>query len=162
MGFNIAGLVIDKNYQNDLEGLSTILGQQLLFSEKVDFEQASENWKEDTYCDIYFHEEATLIFLSMEECANEVLVPNQVAFNFVLSEMSMVFSVHYTNNEQLVRALVVLEDETRPIDLGEKFAFELEETDPSELIYHLFEQTLGKSFWSIEPDEENVYRYHLK
>jgi acyl-[acyl carrier protein]--UDP-N-acetylglucosamine O-acyltransferase len=54
MGLNISGLVIDKNYENNISELESILGQKLVFEKEVSFEEALENWKEDTYCDIYF------------------------------------------------------------------------------------------------------------
>mgnify|MGYP006333186415 CR=1 FL=1 len=56
MGFNISGLVIDKNYENKILELQQILDYELTFDKEVNFEEASENWKSDKYCDIYFSE----------------------------------------------------------------------------------------------------------
>jgi len=54
MGFNISGLVINKNYKNDLPALEAILDEKLVLEKEVMFEEACESFKEDGYCDIYF------------------------------------------------------------------------------------------------------------
>ena len=161
MGYNISGLVIDKNYENNIEALETILGEKLIFSTKVDFESGSENWKEDNYCDIYFSEKGTLIFTSIDRAIAQFKIKKQKAFSFALSEMTMTFAVNYTENGNIVRSFAETEDEVRHQEVGEKLDFEKTESDPSELIYHLIEKTLGKKFWDIDLDE-NCYRYHFK
>ena len=160
MGFNISGLVIDKNYENKILELQQILDCELTFDKEVNFEEASENWKSDKYCDIYFSEKGTLIFLSFEKSGFEFPVLNQTTLTFVLSEMSMTFSINYTENQKLLRTIVETEDSIY-IDEGNPFPFEENESDKSELIYHLFEKTLGKSFWDIDLDEK-CYRYYFK
>jgi len=146
MGYNISGLVIDKNYENDIEQIENILGEKLTFDKKVDFESGSENWKDDNYCDIYFSEKGTLIFISMERAA---------------SEMTMTFAVNYTDNCKIIRSFAETEDEVRHEEIGEKLDFEKTENDASELIHHLIEKTLDKKFWDIDLEEE-CYRYNFK
>jgi len=158
MGFNISGLVIDKNYENDIEKIGDILGEKLVFDEKVDFEIGSENWKDDNYCDIYFSEKGTLVFISMERAAFDFNIENQKAFSFVLSEMTMTFAVNYTDNEKMIRSFAETEDGVKHQEKGEKLTFENTESDVSELIHHLIEKTLGKTFWSIDV-EEKCFRY---
>lgn len=160
MGFNISGLVIDKNYENKILELQQILDYELTFDKEVNFEEASENWKSDKYCDIYFSEKGTLIFLSFEKSGFEFPVLNQTTLAFVLSEMSMTFSINYTENQKLLRTIVETEESIH-VDEGNPFPFEENESDKSELIYHLFEKTLGKSFWDIDLDEK-CYRYYFK
>ncbi|MDR0227577.1 MAG: hypothetical protein LBI72_00700 [Flavobacteriaceae bacterium] len=160
MGFNIAGLVINKNYQHNIGDLEQVLNQNLVLEGEVDFESGSENWKEDDYCDVYFTDRGTLVFLSMEAAAFEFLVANQNAMSFVLSEMSMTFSINYTRNKFLVRQIV--ESEGELVDnKGEVFDFEEYESDKSELIYYLIEQELGIRFWDIDLDEK-CFRYRLE
>lgn len=160
MGFNIAGLVINKNYQDDLASLENILNKKLVFEKEVDFEQGSENWKEGDYCDIYFTTDGTLVFLSMEQSAFEFLVPKQKTLSFVLSEMSMTFSINYTRNQYLIRSVVETEGEVVE-SKGDSLEFEDTESDKSELIYHLMEEVLGIRFWDIDYDEK-CYRYNLE
>ncbi|MCG8860074.1 hypothetical protein [Tenacibaculum finnmarkense] len=154
MGYNISGLVIDKNYENNIEQLEKILGEKLTFEKEVEFEKGSENWKEDNYCDIYFSDKGTLIFISMERGAFEFNIKNQKSFSFALSEMTMTFAVNYTDNEKMIRSFVETEDGERPQNIGDKLTFEETENDASELIHHLIESTLGKSYWDIELEEK--------
>lgn len=157
MGLNISGLVIDKNYENNISELESILGQKLVFEKEVSFEEALENWKEDTYCDIYFTENGTFILLSMELGGFDFYAKNQTAFSFVLSEMTMLFTVNYTQNDQLLRSIMISEEGLEYE--GEPFDFEEEEDeDKSTLIYQLLENTLGESFDDIDL-EATCYRY---
>jgi hypothetical protein len=160
MGFNIAGLIIDKNLNDDLSSLEAILGEKLIFEKEVIFEEASENWKDDHYCDVYFSETGTLIFLAMERGGFEFYPKKQDAFSFVLSEMSMTFSINYVEKGVLIRSFIVAEDEVLQ-DEGELFDFETVEEDKSEVIYQLFEKTLGESFHEIDV-EAKCYRYIFK
>ena len=160
MGLNISGLVIDKNYTNKLSELETILGEKLTFEKEVTFEEASENWKGDTYCDVYFSEEGTLVFLSMERGGFEFYPKKQKAFSFVLSEMIMMFSVNYVENGFKIRSFMETESEILENE-GEPFDFELQQEDKSELIYHLIEETLGESFDEIDV-EARCLRYTFK
>jgi hypothetical protein len=157
MGLNISGLVIDKNYENNINELESILGQKLVFDKEVSFEDALENWKEDTYCDIYFAENGTFILLSMELGGFDFYAKNQIAYSFVLSEMTMMFAVNYTQNDQLLRSIMISDEGTE--DEGEPFEFEdVEDEDKSTLIYDLIEHTLGESFDDIDL-EATCYRY---
>lgn len=160
MGLNISGLVIDKNYQNNLTELENILGRKLAFEEEVTFDDALENWKEDSYCDIYFSEKGTLILLSMEIGGFEFYAKNQTAFSFVLSEMTMVFIVNYTQNEELIRS--IFETEEMSDNQGQAFDFENEDDEVSSLIYHLIEKTLGKSLDAIIDLDAKCFRYSLQ
>lgn len=159
MGLNISGLVIDKNYENNLTELESILGEKLVFEKEVAFEEATENWKEDSYCDVYFSENGTFVLLSMEVGGFEFYGKNQTAFSFVLSEMTMVFTVNYTKNNELVRTITETEDMHE--NEGVPFDFEKDEDDTSELIYHLIENTLGESFYDIDL-EATCFRYTFK
>jgi len=159
MGLNISGIVINKNYNNNLSEIETILGQKLVFEKEVIFEEALENWKEDSYCDIYFSKKGTFILLSMEIGGFDFYAKDQVAFSFVLSEMTMMFCVNYTQNDELKRS--IMESEELNEDSGEPFEFEKSEEDKSSLIYHLIENTLGESFYDIDL-EAKCFRYKFQ
>ena len=160
MGLNISGLVIDKNYENNLTELETIIGEKLVFEKELTFEETLENWKEDTYCDIYFSKNGTLVILSMEIGGFEFYADNQTAFSFVLSEMTMMFVVNYTKNGELLR--YIMESDEMNEDKGVPLDFEKNsEDDVYELIYHLLEKTLGESFDDIDL-EARCYRYSFK
>lgn len=156
MGLNISGLVIDKNYENDLTELESIIGQKLIFEKEVTFEETLESWKEDTYCDVYFSKNGTFVLLSMEIGGFDFYAENQTAFSFVLSEMTMMFTVNYTKNNELLRSIMESEDMNE--DEGTPFEFEKNEEDKSELIYHLTEKILGESFDDINM-ESKCFRF---
>jgi hypothetical protein len=157
MGFNISGLVIDKNYKNSIAELESILEEKMIFEKEVTFEEASENWKGDKYCDVYFSEEGTLVFLSIESGGYELYPKKQNAFSFVLSEMMMMFAINYVENGFNIRAYMETEGEILENE-GEPFDFEAQQEDKSELIYHLIEEILGKSFHDVDLDAV-CYRY---
>lgn len=159
MGFNISGLIISKNYKENLSELEEILGEKLVFDKEVIYETGSENWKEDNYCDIYYSEKGTLIFLSMERGGFEFYAKDSDTFSFVLSEMSMTFAINYVKEGKLVRSIVESEDNIMQND-GEQLEFEKSENDKSELIYYLFERLLGESFHEIDL-EAKCYRYRF-
>ena len=69
MGFNVSGLVMDRNYEDNFTELQNGLGWKLEKESEIDFETASENWKELDICDVYFSEKGTLIFLSPDMCS---------------------------------------------------------------------------------------------
>lgn len=157
MGFNISGLVIDKNYKNQLVELEAIFGEKMVLEKEVTFEEACENWKDDKYCDVYFSENGTLVFLSMERGGHEFYPKKQKAFSFVLSEMMMMFAINYVENGLNIRAYMETEGELFENE-GDPFDFELQQEDKSELIYHLIEETLGESFHDVALDA-TCYRY---
>lgn len=157
MGFNISGLVINKNYTNHLPELEKILGETLIFQKEVSFEDACESWKDDDYCDVYNSENGTLVFLSMTTGGFGFYAENQDAFSFVLSENTGMYVINYVKSGELIRSYMEADGEVSE-DEGEPFDFEKEEDDKSELIYHLIEQTLGESFHDIYL-EQTCLRY---
>ncbi|MGB1037360.1 MAG: hypothetical protein ACPGYY_01855 [Bacteroidia bacterium] len=159
MGLNISGIVIDKNYENSLTELETILDQKLVFEKEITFEDSLESWKEDTYCDVYFSKKGTFILTSMDMGGFEFYADNQTILSFILSEMTMMFTINYTKNNELIRS--IMESEEMNEDVGKPFDFEKDEDDKSELIYHLIEKTLGESFYDIDI-EVKCFRYSFK
>jgi hypothetical protein len=160
MGLNISGIVIDKNYSNNIAELESVIGEKLLFEKKVMFEETCESFKEDGYCDIYFSKKGTFILLTMEKGGFEFHAKNQDVFSFVLSEMTMAFCVNYVKNGENIRTIIEQEDEITENE-GVPFDFEKSEEDKSELIYHLIEKVLGESFHEIEL-EAKCFRYTFK
>ena len=160
MGLNISGIVIDKNYSDNITELESIIGEKLKFEKEVIFEETCESFKDDNYCDIYYSKEGTFVLLSMERGGFEFYATGQDSFSFVLSEMTMTFCINYMKNGNLIRTLIETEDEITDNE-GTPFEFEKNEEDKPELIYHLIEKTLGESFHEIEL-EAKCFRYSFK
>ncbi|MCZ8216409.1 MAG: hypothetical protein O9262_09240 [Cyclobacteriaceae bacterium] len=153
MGFNVSGLVINQNYENNFEDLQKKLGWNLKKEGEINFETASSNWKGEDICDVYFSEKGTLMFMSLEMCAQPWLLKEANTLTFVLSETSMIFSLNYAVNGVLVRTILEVEG-NRMKETGEKLAIEKKSEDTSAIIWNQIEVVLGKSFWSIEPSEK--------
>jgi hypothetical protein len=160
MGLNISGLVINKNYSKNIAQLEPILGQKLVFENEVSLSDACESWKGDEYCDIYFSENGTLIFSSMELGGFEIIAGKQDTLSFVLSESSMTLCINYVEKGKLVRNFMESDGEISENE-GEPLDFEETEEDKSELIYHLIEKILGESFHDLDFDG-TCLRYSFK
>ena len=155
MGFNISGLAINKNYESEFDQLQKELGWNLEKQSEINFETASSNWTEDGICDVYFSEKGTLIFISMDMCAESWGLKNDNTLTFALSETSMAFNINYCENGIEKRSIMEVNNE-RMQDEGDKLAIEEKSGDISEIIWNQIEVVLGKRFWDIEPDEKAV------
>lgn len=159
MGFNISGLAINKNYENDFDSLQKKLGWNLERQSEIDFETASSNWTDDGICDVYFSEKGTLLFISMDMCAESWALNNDNILTFALSETSMAFNLNYCENGIEKRSIMEVNDE-KMLDEGEKLRIEEKSEDTSEIIWNQIEVVIGKRFWDIEPDEKAI-RYNF-
>jgi hypothetical protein len=159
VGYNVSGLVVNKNYQDNFDELQKELGWTLKKEEDINFETASSNWKDDGICDVYFAESGTLMFISMDMCVESWGIKNANTLTFALSETSMAFNFNYSENKVLKRSIMEVGD-NRMTEKGEKLEMEDNSEDTSELIWNQMEVVLGISFWSIKPEERAV-RYHF-
>lgn len=159
MGFNISGLAINKNYENDFHDLAHQLGWKLERHTEIDFETASANWKDDAYCDVYFTENGTLIFLSLDRLPVRN-VKNDSSLIFAISETSMAFDMSYYEAGIELRSIMEVNGEQFE-DKGDKLKVENISSDTSEIIWNQLEVVIGKRFWDIEPEEKAI-RYVFK
>ncbi len=153
MGFNVSGLVINENYENRMEDLQAALGWNLQKGETISFETASSNWKDERLCDVYFSEKGTLLFISMERCAQPLGIKNTNTLTFALSETSMVFNRSYCENGIVKRSIMEMEGD-RMSARGEQLPVEEISEDTSEIIWNQLAVVLGKRFWDIEFGEK--------
>lgn len=155
MGFNISGLAINKNYENNFDQLQEELGWNLEKQSEIDFETASSNWTNDGICDVYFSKKGTLLFINMDLCTESYRLKNDNTLTFALSESSMAFNVNYCENGVEKRAIMEVNDE-RIQDEGNKLEIEEQSEDTSEIIWNQIEVVIGKRFWDIEPNEKAI------
>lgn len=153
MGFNVSGLAINRNYENDFESLQKELGWNLERQADIDFETASSNWKDEGICDVYFSANGTLLFISMDRCTESWPLKNDNSLTFALSETSMAFSINYCENGIEKRSIMEVNGE-RMQDEGDRLAVEDRSEDTAEIIWNQIEVVTGKSFWDIEPGEK--------
>ena len=160
MGFNISGIVTNKNYKNDFLILQQGLNMNLEFDGEISFQEASLNWKEEGTCDIYFTDNTSICFLNSKKCIEDVYeFENNDTLTFILSEYAMNFVLNYIENGNFKRSIMEV-DGDRFIDEGEALPEEGNESDISELIWSKIDQILGRHFGSIKSDDI-AYRYKI-
>jgi hypothetical protein len=160
MGFNLSGIVISKNYKDNVSELQEQLGLNLELDKEISFLEASANWKDREICDIYFGEQGTVLFVSMDRCVDECwCIEDGNTLTFALSETSMAFSFSYYEANKLVRAFMEVEGQ-RLSEEGEKLPIEETEDDSSEIIWRQLGVVLGQTFWSVNQDEK-AFRYNI-
>lgn len=150
MGIIVGGVVIDKNYQSDIEGLERILGKKLVYEGDTIFKKASVNEQEADNCEVYFSDRGTLVLTSIERASILHKATGQEVLSFVIDEESMAFGLNYTRNNFLVRKVLEVEGDIVE-SKGELLDFEEGEEDKLELIYHVIEELLDEYIWDIEP-----------
>ena len=161
MGFNISGIVINKNFEKNINELSKILNLNLEFDKEIDFETASENWKDEGIIDVYFGNNGTLIFANEDLClGNGYSFSGTNILTFALSETSMAFNFGYTENGNNIRSKMEVNGEIID-ENGNKLEIENDEEDISEIIWKLISEILGISFESIETNEK-AFRFSIK
>lgn len=160
MGFNIAGIAINANLEDNITELSNILGENLVLDSEIDFETASENWKEEGIFDVYFGDHGTLIFGNTESLDDDFKAPKLQVFTFAISETSMLFAFTHSENNKILRAVMNVEGETVD-EHGDELDAEENHDDISEVIWKQMSNVLGESYWKIEPDAK-AYRYRIK
>lgn len=161
MGHNISGIAINKNFENNVEELSKLLGVELQIENEIIFEDACENWKEEGYFDVYFSKNGTLIFANIDYCLEPYSHKETNILTFALSETSMTFNIGYTENDVLVRSIMKVNEEIVDEE-GEPLQCEIDnEDDMSKAIFDQIGEVIGINFYEIELDEK-AYRFSLK
>ena len=161
MGHNISGIAINKNFENNTEELSKLLGVELQIENEIIFEEASENWKEEGYFDVYFSKNGTLVFANIDYCLEPYSHKETNILTFALSETSMTFNIGYTENDVLVRSIMKVNDEIVDEE-GAPLQCEIEnEDDMTEAIFDQIGEVIGMHFYEIELDEK-AFRFYLK
>lgn len=161
MGHNISGIAFNKNFENNTEELSKLLGVELQIENEIIFEDACENWKEEGYFDVYFSKNGTLVFANIDYCLEPYSHKETNILTFALSETSMTFNIGYTENDVLVRSIMKVNDEIVDEE-GEPLQCEIDnEDDMSKAIFDQIGEVIGIHFYEIELDEK-AYRFSLK
>lgn len=160
MGFNLSGIAINKNFENDFENLQKELGWKLEKESEINFETASSNWKDENICDVYFSENGTILFLNMDMCSESYNLKDANTLTFAISESSMAFNLNYSENGIEKRSIMEINGD-KIQDEGEKLEIELNSKDISEIIWNQIEIVLKQKFWNIEPSQKAI-RYIFK
>lgn len=171
MSFNLAGFAINRNYENDIEGLSKTLfksGKNILVKggNKFNFERSSIFGSSKGRMDFYFTEKGSFAFCNVMETPyllgnkNVELLKGTKMLIFAMSETSMAFMYKIYVDGVKVREVQSVNGEVT-FSFGEKTEIEKTENDMTEICFSLTSELIGKEFWSIEPDETFI-RYVKK
>lgn len=138
--------------------LQAQLGWELKIEGEVDLDTASENWKEPDICDVFFTENGTILFISIDKCMEAYPLENVNTLAFVMSEVSMSFNLNYCENGIEKRSFMATENEIVMED-GEPLDAEADD-DLSEVIWEQIKVVLGKRFMDIDLGETAIrYRF---
>ncbi len=149
MGFNFSGIAFNKNYENDFETLQKELGWNLEKQGDIIFEEASENWKDEAYCDVYYTENGTLLFAEFDRCLDAITIDQVHTLSFGVSESSMTFSMHYCEDGELKRALMEVDGATFE-DIGDPLPIEKENPAVFDVIFAQLKELIGQEFFGID------------
>jgi len=155
MGFNIAGLVINDNFQHDITALGNALKWELKLIHEIPFKEASSNWMSEDL-NIYFGPKGTLIFFPHEWAMNKYHITGYDSLCFAYSEVSMAYLLSHLDKEGNYRSFIEIEGKK---NLQEGIELELEATidKAPELIMALINETLGEGWLAIDPDSKCLH-----
>jgi len=149
MGFNIAGLVINQNYEKDINKLSQDLKWDIEILEEIDFETASSNWTPDDEFRLHFTDKATMIFFPHDWVADQFKSDTADTLNYAYSATSMAFQVDLFRSGELVRSITEFDDEKK-YEEGQPLALEQKHSSADALTFALIDEMLDDDFGSID------------
>lgn len=151
MGYNLSGIVINKNLHGHTEALSQILGVNLAFARETDTAVATTGEQTADFIDVYFSGNGTLILAHQDLCLDRHYAhPGAHILTFALSETAMAFYFEYTENQETIRSKMeveglLIEEQGKPLDIEDQAK------DTSEVIWEQVAQVLGQKFEEIQP-----------
>jgi len=154
MGFNIAGLVINQNYEKDIEKLGKDLNWGIEIIEEVNFETASSNWTPEEEFRLHFTDKATMIFFPHEWVADQSKSKTADTLNYAYSATSMAFQVDLFKSGKMVRSIMEYNGE-KQFEQGDPLELEKEHQTADGLTFALIDELLGDQFGSIDLSEKS-------
>ena len=150
MGFNIAGLVIAKNYDKNISQLEDDINWDIEIIEEINFEEASSNWTPDDEFRLFFTDKATLIFFPHEWAGNRYSAHEASSLCYAYSATAMAFFISYNNVEEgISRFLITTEGEVNLAE-GDKLAYEEEGLSADAIIFKLIDDLIGENYYEID------------
>ncbi len=166
MGWKLAGIVIDKNFEKDLAGLFDLLNITEFELEKDStFEDEVFEILETDILSIGFFGNGTFFSTGVELMTNERLLRNAsthykiVAF-YVNETTSTYCFDYFSKGEYLRKKWISYSDKNidSSENFGEMLSVEKDEDDDLNIIFKLISSLLGKDFYEIE-ESEQMFRF---
>ena len=162
MGFHFSGIAISKNYkESTLDDLSNRIGiNKIEFRENVPYDKCLNITYDDTYLDILFLPESTLIFCSSpdigENCDLQKASLNSKACFFCVEETSMTRITSVYENCNNICQYAEINNEIKQNYLEK---FESNSEDGTNLAADAILFVTGQSFWEL--DNLTLKRYDI-
>jgi len=154
MGFNIAGLVINQNYKNDITELGKDLKWGIEIIEEVNFETASSNWTPEGEFRLHFTDKATMIFFPHEWVELQTRSKTANTLNYAYSATSMAFHLDLFKSGELIRSIMEYNGE-KQFEAGIPLELEEEYRSVDGLTFALIDELLGDGFGTIPLGEKS-------
>jgi hypothetical protein len=154
MGFNIAGLVINNNYDHDLKALSDDLNLNLTVKEEITFETASQNWKQGPDFNVYFGKFGTLIFFAHDLCMNGYQSRAHESMCFAYSATAMTFFVTYWDPINNLSKSIMESEGDRMRNDGDVLPLEAENPTADGLIFAMIDKIMEENWHGIDFGEK--------
>jgi|GEM_PF-2315753 len=145
MGFNIAGIVINNNYDKDISKLATALTWGIEVQEEITFEEASKNWTPDGQFNVYFSEKGTMIFFPHDWAVDQNQPQGVKSLCYAYSATAMTFIFSYLDERGNYRFF--LEGENgRQLEEGEPIEQEKAFPTADGLIFEMIDVVLDENW----------------
>jgi hypothetical protein len=127
MGFNIAGLLVNKKFGN--EDLNNVLDAKLSYIGDVDFEDATSSDRDEGIVDVLTTETGTLLFMELGQMSDLSVFPKDVdVIQFMISDVSDTYYFEKYSGGEPVRKYITSQGDVAE-DTGEDFINEDDELE---------------------------------
>ena len=166
MGWKLTGIVIDKNFENDLVELFNLLELDDFDLEKeTTFEDETSEMLENDNLAVGFFGNGTYLSTGVDLMTNDKLLKNAstnlTILAFYVNDTTSTYCFDfYSKGEYLRRKWISYSDENidSSENFGELLSAEKEEEDDLDIIFKLISSLLDKGFYEIEEGEQ-MFRF---
>ena len=159
MGYNIAGAVLDRNYDRDLTALTAKLGYPPPAQvAEISVEKAMGNWTPEGEWRVVFGKAGVLVFTDHQTAAMELGLPGDGdAMTYAYSATAMTFCLRLVRNGKVVRSFWE-NDHQKELEEGAPVPEETEHPTGDGLIFHLMNDILGEEWMKIDEHQSVAYQ----
>lgn len=166
MGWKLTGIIIDKNFENDLAGLFSLLELEDFDLEREStFEAETLEMLENENLSVGFFGKGTYLSTGVNLMTNDKLLKNAslnlTILAFYINDTTSTYCFDfYSKGEYLRKKWLSYSDKNidSTENFGEFLSVEKSEDDDTEIIFKLASSLLGKDFYEIEENEQ-MFRF---
>ncbi len=162
MGWKLSGIIINKNFENNIVELFSLLQLQDFDLEKESsFKEETSQFKDDNKLSIGFFGNGTYLSTDVHLLTNDNLLKaassGLTILAFYIYDTTSTYCFDWFSNGQYLRRKWISHSD-KNIDSSENFGdlllIEKQEDDDLDIIIGLISSLLGKSFYDIDEDEQ--------